>query len=230
MARKEAISMEEYLGIKYAPVEEHFFAGSAVEVARHLIGCAFHHDSPGKDTAVVIVETEAYEETDMASHCHPAATARRRDRSRSMLLQHGHVYIHEDRGMPCLNLVCGKQGYGSAVLIRAGMPIVGLDVMTERRSAHPDADRRIRERAKGFEKHLCNGPGKLGEALGLGMQLDGAALFKSPFHILQPLGAPPRLLNGPRINVTKDADRPWRWGHANYPEWTSKPFPSGEGS
>jgi DNA-3-methyladenine glycosylase len=126
--------------------------------------------------------------------------------------------------MPCLNLVCGTEGFGSAVLIRAGRPIIGIDAMAERRSAHLSSDRTIRERAPGFERKLCNGPSELGEALGLYALLDGASLFKPPFRVLRPTGSSPALLNGPRINISKDADRPWRWGHAEYREWLSVPF------
>lgn len=104
--------------------------------------------------------------------------------------------------------------------------MIGIDVMAERRSAHPSADRTIRNRASGFERKLCNGPAKLGEALGLYPLLDGASLFKPPFRILRPIEPVAALLNGPRINISKDADRPWRWGHPAYREWLSAPFPS----
>ena len=128
--------------------------------------------------------------------------------------------------MPCLNLVCGAEGFGSAILIRAGVPVIGIEAMVERRSAHPSSDPVIRNRAPGFERRLCNGPAKLGEALGLYPLLDGASLFKPPFRILRPVEPVTALLNGPRINISKDAERPWRWGHPDYREWLSAPFPS----
>jgi DNA-3-methyladenine glycosylase len=84
----------------------------------------------------------------------------------------------------------------------------------------------IRARAPGYERRLCDGPCKVGEALGLYPQLDGASLFEPPFRILRPINPVTSLLNGPRINVSKDADRAWRWGHPNYREWLSAPFPS----
>lgn len=212
----------------YVPVEPDFFAGSAVEVAQKVIGCLviFTDLRRGIDSGIVIAEDEAYDETDMASHCHPEAAAQRRNRCASMLLPHGHVYIHEDRGMPCLNLVCGVEGFGSAILIRAGMPVIGIETMAERRSAHPSADRSIRARAPSYERKLCNGPAKLGEALGLYPLLDGASLFKPPFRVLRPIEPVTVLLNGPRINISKDAHRPWRWGHPDHREWLSAPFPS----
>jgi DNA-3-methyladenine glycosylase len=206
------------------PVDPEFFAGSAVEVASKLIGCTVITEIRGIRTGGIIIETEAYDETDMASHCHPSAAAQRRNRSASMLLPDGHVYIHHDRGMPCLNMVCGREGYGSAVLIRALVPTIGLGDMAGRRGAHSSSDRTIRDRATGFEKKLCNGPCKVGEALGLYARLDGASLFHQPFEVLRPAEASSPLLNSPRINVSKDADRPWRWGHAEYREWLSIPF------
>jgi len=212
----------------YIPVEPDFFAGPAVEGAQKALGCLviFTDLRRETDSGIIIAEDEAYDETDMASHCHPGAAAQRRNRSSSMLLPHGHVYIHHYRGMPCLNLVCGEEGFGSAVLIRAGVPVIGIEAMAERRSAHPSADRSIRNRTPGFERRLCNGPAKLGEALGLYPLLDGASLFRPPFRILRPVEPVTALLNGPRINISKDADRPWRWGHPDRREWLSAPFPS----
>lgn len=212
----------------YVEVEPDFFAGSAAEVAPKAIGCVviFTDLRASTDSGIIIVETEAYDETDMASHCHPGAATQRRNRSASMLLPHGHVYIHEDRGMPCLNLVCGAQEFGSAILIRGGVPVIGIETMADRRSAHPPADRTIRTRMPGFERRLCNGPARLGEALGIYPLLDGASLFKPPFRVLRPVTPVTSLLNGPRINISKDIDRPWRWGHPEYREWLSTPFPS----
>ena len=209
--------MFEYLGTKYVAIEEDddFFAGSAVEVAPRLIGCVLHHDNRGKDTAILIAEDEAYDcdEGDEAAH-----------RSNSQLLPHGHAYVHRYRNMWCIDLVCGAEGQGSSVLIRAGVPAVGIDIMAERRSEAADAERAIRERTKGYEKKLCKGPCNVGEALGLYALLDGASLFKPPFRVLRPVSPPRLLLNGPRINVRRDTHRPWRWGHPDYRAWLSAPF------
>ncbi len=214
----------------YVPVEPDFFAGPATEVAPKLIGCVviFSDLRRAVDTGIIVVETEAYDETDMASHCHPAAAAQRRNRSSSMLLPHGHAYIHMDRGMPCLNLVCSAEGFGSAVLIRAGRPAIGIEAMAERRSSSPSSDRSIRARSPGYERKLCNGPCKVGEALGLYSLLDGASLFKPPFRLLRPIRPAASVLNGTRINISKDADRPWRWGHADHRSWLSSPFATAE--
>lgn len=213
---------------KYVPVERDFFAGTAMAVAQRAIGCLVIFSDLRRDIerGGVVAEAEAYQSGDLAAHCDPGAAAQRRKRSGSMLLPHGHAYIHMDRGMPCLNFVCDREGLGSAVLIRALVPVVGLDSITDLRSAHPSADRAIRERAPGFERKLLNGPCKVGEGLGLYELLDGASLFKAPFRILRPIEPVLSLLNGPRINVTKDAHRLWRWGHPDHRAWLSAPFPT----
>jgi 3-methyladenine DNA glycosylase Mpg len=89
----------------------------------------------------------------MASHCQPAA-AQRRNRSASMLLPHGHVYIHEDRGMPCLNLVCGAEGFGSAILIRAGVPVIGIQSLTDKRPPKIEKFVRLLLRRRRLLAHL----------------------------------------------------------------------------
>lgn len=204
-----------YLGVEYVPIEEDdFFAASAVAVAPRLIGCVLHHENCGKDTAIMIAEAEAYDEGDGATHG-----------SELQRLPHGHVYVHRYRNMWCIDLVCGAEGRESSVLIRAGVPVVGIGIMAERRSEAADAERAIRERANGYEKKLCKGPCNVGEALGLYTMLDGASLFKPPFRVLRPVSPPRRLLNSPRINVSRDAYRLWRGGHPDYRAWLSKPFP-----
>jgi DNA-3-methyladenine glycosylase len=216
--------MIEYLGAKYVPIEEDegFFARFVVEVAPRLIGCVLHHGSSSEDTAILIAETEAYHEGDGPTH-----------HSDSQRLAGGHVYVHGGqekwgrcyRNMWSIDLVCGEKGQASSILIRAGVPVVGEDIMVERRKKY---ERAIRERANGYQKRLCRGPCNVGEALGLHPLLDRASLFKPPFRILRPVSPPLRLLNGPRINVSKDTHRLWRWGHPDYRPWVSAPFPLDE--
>lgn len=203
--------MVEYLGKEYVAVEPDFLASPSFEVAPRLIGCVLHHDNRGEDVAIALSEVEAYDESDRASHDAP-----------SQLLPHGHVYIHPyaRSGMWAMDLVCGAEGQGSSVLIRAAIPVLGIDIMAARRSADPTADRDIRTRAMGFEKKICNGPCSVGEALGIYPLLDGASLFRPPFRIYRPVDPIDDLINGVRINITKDADRPWRW------KWRNPPVPS----
>jgi hypothetical protein len=95
--------------------------------------------------------------------------------------------------------------------------------MTERRSTDPSASRDIRNRARGFEEHLCKQPCNVGKALGLYEALDGASLFKPPFRLYRPIKPATTLLNSPRANIAKGVDLLWRWGHADYKEWLSPP-------
>lgn len=207
--------MPEYFGKKYVPVEKEFFADASFEVAPRLIGCILHHDSRGKHVAMMIVEAEAYDQNDRAAHQDP-----------TQLLPHGHIYVHPYRNMWAIDLVCDTEGHGSSVLLRAAVPVVGLDIMIERRAADEGAESAIRNRKAGFERKLCKGPCNLGEALGLYEALDGASLFKPPFQMLRPEEPITTLLNGPRANITRDTHLLWRWGHAGYKEWLSQPsFP-----
>jgi DNA-3-methyladenine glycosylase len=104
------------------------------------------------------------------------------------------------------------------------MPLDGVDVMSSRRGAHPDSDKRIQNKTVGYEKHLCNGPGKIGEALGLNLSFDGASLLQQPFELKPRDVAIAELLCGPRINITKAVDIAWRWGHGQFRQYLSKPF------
>jgi DNA-3-methyladenine glycosylase len=204
--------MTEYLGKKYVPVEQDFFAAPSFEVAPRLIGCVLHHENRGEHVAIMLVETEAYDKSEKAIHLGSA-----------QLLPHGHVYVHRYRNMWAIDLVCDLQEHGSSVLLRAAVPVLGEDIMIKRRSADANADGVIRERKPGFERRLCRGPCNLGGALGIYPALVGASLFKPPFRILRPVEPVRTLLNGPRANITKDAHLPWRWGHAEYQEWLSQP-------
>lgn len=209
-------SMTEFFGKKYVPIDEQeaFFLRPSFEVAPRLIGCVLHHDD-GKDTAIMIVEDEAYDKNDKAIHGNA-----------SQLLPGGRAYVHPYKRskMWALDLVCGPEGYASSVLIRAGVPAVGEDIMIGYRSGY---DKTIRERARGFEKKLCRGPCNVAESLGIHPLLDKKSLFEAPFRIYRPVEPVTNLLNGPRVNITKDVDLRWRWGHAEYSQWLSQPsFPT----
>jgi DNA-3-methyladenine glycosylase len=97
------------------------------------------------------------------------------------------------------------------VLIRALQPTTGLESMRKRRGARADAE-------------LCSGPGKLTEALGIGLELNGADLSRDPFLLLPPAGEPPAVVVGPRIGITKAVDRPWRFSAAGS-RFVSRPRP-----
>ena len=173
-----------------------FFARSVHEVAPDLIGVTLIVDGAGGP----IVEVEAYDHEDPAAHGYGGRT----ERNASMFGPPGHAYVYRSSGVHwCLNFVCEAEGLASAVLIRALEPAHGLDAMRERRGLD---DPRL----------LCAGPGRLCQALGITRAHDGFALDEPPFELVD-REAEPQIIAGPRIGITKAADRPWRYGIAGSP-------------
>ena len=179
-----------------------FFARSVHEVAPDLIGVTLLVDGVGGP----IVEVEAYDQEDPASHGYRGPTPR----NAAMFGPPGHAYVYRSYGIHwCLNLVCDAPGRAEAVLLRALQPVHGLDAMRERRGV--DA-----------ERALCSGPGKLCQALGVTREHDGLALDEAPFALLARTETP-RILTGPRIGITKAAELTWRYGLEGSP-FLSRPF------
>jgi DNA-3-methyladenine glycosylase len=171
-------------------------------VARDLIGVTFTVNGVGG----IIVETEAYDQSEPASHTFVGKTKR----NLSMFGPPGCVYVYRSYGIHwCLNFVCGDEEHGAGVLIRALEPIVGLQAMRERRGTD---DVRL----------LCSGPGKLGQALAIEHKYNGMPLNKKPFE-LTPAMKPVGVVCGPRIGISKAIDLPWRFGLEGSP-YLSKPF------
>jgi DNA-3-methyladenine glycosylase len=184
------------------------FDAPSHEVARCLIGVTLLIDGVGGR----IVETEAYDPEDAASHSFGGPT----ERNAVMFGPSGHAYVYRSYGIHwCLNFVCREAGHGAGVLIRALEPSLGLARMRERR---------------GLEAlHLlCAGPGRLGQALGVDRGLNGKALDAPPFVLLAaPAGQPVlEVAEGPRIGISKAVDVPWRFGERGS-RFLSKPFAPG---
>jgi DNA-3-methyladenine glycosylase len=176
-----------------------FFARDVVSVARDLIGATLLVDGVGG----LIVETEAYATHDPASHSFGGATRR----NAAMFGPPGHAYVYRSYGIHwCLNFVCEP---GSAVLVRALEPRFGLDAMRERRGS--DAVRL-----------LCSGPGRLCQALGVTIAMNGSALDAAPFSILK-AELSLDVVAGPRIGITRAVELPWRFAHRNSP-FLSRPM------
>lgn len=221
--------MTEHFGRQYVEVDADFFACTAALVAPRLIGCVLHHDDRGRETAIMLIDVEAYGGgNDRASHLHPDNRSRRNKGAKN-LTPHGTARIHGSRDMWAMDIVCGDEGLGSTVLVRAGLPVIGIEIMTERRSQADAADRVVKNRARGYEKKLCNAPFNLGEAMGFYPVLDGASLLQGPFRLLRPVEPVAGLLNGPRVRVTQDVDLLWRWGHPDHQVWMKDKFKNGLG-
>ncbi|RZL03052.1 MAG: DNA-3-methyladenine glycosylase [Rubrivivax sp.] len=174
------------------------------DLARALIGATLLVDGVGG----VIVETEAYDAADPASHCFNGQTLR----NGSMFGPPGHAYVYQSYGLHwCLNVVCRPAGHGAGVLIRALEPTTGLETMRQRR---------------GLENKLllCAGPGRVCQALAVTRELDGKSINAPPFRLL-PSPVPAEVVTGPRIGISKAVEVPWRFGLKGS-RFVSRAFPS----
>ena len=173
----------------------------APEVAARLIGAHVQVDGVGG----IIVETEAYDVQDAASHSFRGPTPH----NAPMFGPTGRAYVYRIYGLHlCLNIVCDAASSGSAVLIRALEPVWGLAIMAKRRSGAPT-------------RELCAGPGRLCQALGVTREMNGWPIDATPFSIA--LQAPASLVVGPRIGISRAAETPWRFGLAGS-RYVSRPF------
>jgi DNA-3-methyladenine glycosylase len=185
-----------------------FYDRPVLEVARALLGCVVRHGS----TAGVIVETEAYHQSEPACHAFVGLTPR----TVPLFGPPGRAYVYRSYGIhACLNAVCEPEGVGAAVLIRALEPLEGLAEMREQRGLEREED-------------LCSGPGKLTQALGITLELNGSDLATGPIDVEAP---PPgweavETLVGTRIGITKAAELPWRFCAAGSRS-VSRPWPPG---
>jgi DNA-3-methyladenine glycosylase len=167
-----------------------FFARSVHEVAPELIGATLLVDGVGG----TIVEVEAYDQEDPASHGFRGPTPR----NQVMFGPPGYAYVYRSYGIHwCVNLVCDVEGRAEAALIRALEPTQGLEAMRERRGVDS-------------VRALCSGPGKLCQALAITHEHDGLALDRNPFE-LRARASEPEIVTGPRIGITRAAELPWRY-------------------
>jgi DNA-3-methyladenine glycosylase len=179
-----------------------FFARSVHEVAPDLIGVTLLVDGIGGP----IVEVEAYDQEDPASHAYRGRT----ERNAVMFGPSGYAYVYRSYGIHwCINFVCDEPGRAEAVLVRALAPERGLEEMRARRGV-------LAERA------LCSGPGKLCQALAITGAQDGVALDAPPFELVERTGTP-AIVTGPRIGITRAVEQSWRYGLKGSP-FLSRPF------
>jgi DNA-3-methyladenine glycosylase len=190
------------------PRDPFFYSRSVHEVARDLVGCIVRHAG----CAGRIVEVESYHEEEPACHAFAGLT----ERTRPLFGAPGRAYVYRSYGVHALlNAVCEPAGVGAAALIRALEPVEGLDAMRARRGLERATD-------------LCSGPGKLTQALGIGLDLNDTSLTAGPIEILpRAADAPPPLIAvGERIGITKAVELPWRFCDARRSRFVSKPLPA----
>jgi DNA-3-methyladenine glycosylase len=184
-----------------------FYSRSVHDVARDLVGCTVRHAG----AAGRIVETESYHMDEPACHAYAGVTSR----TRTLFGPPAHAYVYFSYGVhSLLNAVCEEEGVGAAVLIRALEPVDGLELMRARRGLE-----RVEE--------LSSGPGKLTQALGVGLAHNGSSLVDGPIevHARDRRAAAPRIVMGERIGITKAADLPWRFCDADS-RHVSRPWPA----
>ncbi len=171
-------------------------------VAPRLLGCELVRVIDGQVMRGRIVETEAYHQTDEASHSYRGKTSR----TAVMFGPAGHLYVYFTYGMyHCCNVVCGSAGEGTGVLIRALEPLEGLDVMQQNRHGVAMAQ-------------LTNGPGKLCQALHIDRTNNGHDLHKDPIRlIIKPSLAADKIVQATRIGISKAVDTPWRFYEKSNP-------------
>lgn len=185
-------------------VDRSCLAGPATVVAPSLLNKLLVVDDAGGSVGGRIVEVEAYDQNDPASHSHRGPTPR----CEVMFGRAGHLYVYRSYGIHwCANVVCEGVGHGAAVLIRALEPVCGVQ---EQR----------RRRGRELERDLCSGPGKLCQALALSGDDNGIDLCRDDGRVrllddgLPPPASPAR---GPRIGISKAVENPWRWWVADSP-------------
>jgi DNA-3-methyladenine glycosylase len=176
-------------------VRAEFYDRPVLEVAPALIGCVVTYAG----CSGVIVETEAYHDSEPACHAFVGLTPR----TATLFGPPGVAYVYRSYGVHAmLNAVCEHEGVGAAVLIRALEPVSGIETMADRRGVDPA---RVRD--------LCSGPGKLTQALGIELALNGSSLTAGPIVISErPAGwSEPPITVGRRIGLTKAIELPWRY-------------------
>jgi DNA-3-methyladenine glycosylase len=162
-------------------------------VAVNLLGCTLVHETAEGVTSGMVVEAEAYRPEDPACHAYKGPTMR----NRTIFGRPGLAYVYLSYGVhKLLNAVCEEEGVGSAVLIRALRPDQGLEVMSRRRNR---------------STHLCDGPGRLTQALGIELDQDGSDLTYGPLYILWGDAPEGKIVSTTRIGISRGTELPWRY-------------------
>ena len=195
-----------------------FFTLNAEKLAPQLLGKVLVRVWENHCLGGMICETEAYTEDDPASHTFRGMNAR----NRSMFATPGTMYVYQSYGIHwCLNIKSGVEGRGEGVLIRALQPLYGQETM-----------RKMRHLPQAKPEHeLCNGPGKLTQALAIDKRFDGLSINKENIFLFEPSDKvleQSALTRGPRIGISEGLDLMWRFALKKHP-CLSKPFPAVRG-
>jgi DNA-3-methyladenine glycosylase len=215
-------------------LDQNFFERAVEIVAPDLIGCHLFTNIDGLRVGGVIIETEAYDENDMAAHCYTGHGNVPPPSVEPMRFGGGHLYFYYTQFGRCLNITCHAPGFGSAVLIRALRPICGQEIMRSRRREIYDS--KDLQDPKKYSSKLCNGPQNICESLGIQDRLHKESLRE--LSILDPRfdalkcreqsASHDRIVSTPRIGIAKQLngkyakfrddpefklaiERPWRW-------------------
>lgn len=173
-----------------------FLKTDVVTAARRLLGCELVREIDGQVLRGKIIEVEAYDQTDAASHSYKGKT----ERTAVMFGPAGHLYVYFTYGMHyCCNVVVGEEGEGAAVLIRAIEPLEGQDVMLDNRHGRGGAE-------------LTNGPAKVCQAFRIDKRLNGHDLRTSPIRLIvaKPVSVD-KIITTPRIGISQAKEAMWRF-------------------
>lgn len=183
-------------------------SGAAEDIAPRLLGCLLVRDLDGQKLVGKIVETEAYDQTDAASHSYKGRTPR----TEVMFGPPGHLYVYFTYGMHyCMNVVCGPVGHGAAALIRAIEPLEGIETMSKNRHGLTG-------------EQLTNGPAKTCYALAINKTWNGHDLHQPPFQlVLQPPLAQEDIVQTTRVGISNAKEKPWRF-YIKGNKYVSKPL------
>lgn len=226
------------------PLPRNYFERGVEIVAPDLIGCYLLTNIGGKRVGGMIIETEAYDQNDVFSHCFKGNGIEPPESSRPMFFSPGSVYLYYSGQMLCLNIACDdRNDFGSAVLIRALAPMIGMDVMRERRMKVYQA--KYLKNSATYQKYLCNGPANLCEALAIGdehfhLSRNPLSAFDPPFELRSSKGGAnwtssqrygldkqlarmtkAGLPRGKFLEVQSHLERKWRWRISNDPKTTA---------
>lgn len=184
-----------------------FYISNTVIAARKVLGKVLVHETSEGVISGRIVETEAYLQDDPACHASRGMTKR----NEMMFGEPGHAYVYFTYGFHyCLNFVTQPRGIPEAILIRALEPLEGIELMQ-------------RNRNRDRETELCSGPGKLTQALGIGIELNGESLLGDRLYVLDDGSDVGEVITRPRIGIKEAVDELWRFYPERYKRWVSKP-------